>query len=156
MIRGAILAAGLLAVGATAASAETVFSGMIRITAATAQCQGSHVGDISPSRFHPFFAGQTTQAEGLTFVYPLGGSGYSLSNHIFDATFRAVQSGYLGSSGVVVLPGAHWSQIGAVVRPAITNTTPTVVLRGQIKRPDDDGGGLACVVNFTGVYVKEQ
>ena len=129
---------------------------MIRITAATTQCQGTHVGDISPSRFHPFIAGQTTPAEGLTFIYPLGGSGYTLANHIFDPTFRPVQSGYLGSSGVVVLPSTHWSQIAVAARPAINNTTPTVVLKGQIKRPDDDAGGLACIASFTGVYVKEQ
>ncbi len=155
MIRGAILAAGL-AVGATAASAETVFSGMIRITATTVQCQGTHIGDISPSRFHPFFAGQATHAEGLTFIYPLGGSGYTLASHVFDPTFREVQSGYLGSSGVVVQPQPHRSQIAVAARPVINNTTPTLVLKGQIKRPDDDGGGLACVASFTGVYVKEQ
>jgi hypothetical protein len=160
MFRGAILAAGLLAVGATAASAETVFRGVYKVTAVTAGCTGfPQVGDIQTAQFHPFFAGQGDTSEGMSVAYQFGGDGWTLGNHIWDATFRTAQSGGLGWGGPFIRPQAQWAQVRLVVRsPAtITATTPRAVLIGQIKRPNgNDNGGLNCTVTFEADLVKAQ
>ena len=158
MIRGAILAAGLLAVGATAASAaEITFVGTIKILTATAQCQGTQAGNIDSSHFHPYLAGnaqQTDHSEGITTVYNYGGWGVTIQNHVFDTTPRAATDNGLGWGGTYTNPN---SVVKFTLRsPAtITNATQFVVLQGQITRPNGDPGGLACVTTFEAAYVRD-
>lgn len=135
----------------TTASAETVFAGQIRTTAATAACQFYGVGRIDASQFHPTIAGNAAFSA-ISFLQPLSAVGYKLNNINFDATFRNVITGGVGW-------GDPFSWTGSQVRissqsPAtITATTPSVVLRGQIKKPENDPGGVACIITFTGAYV---
>jgi hypothetical protein len=158
MIRGAILAAGLLAAGATtASSAEITFVGSIKILTATAQCQGPHAGNIDSSHFHPYLAGnaqQTDHSEGITTVYNYGGWGVNLANHVFDTTARVATDSGLGWGGTYTNPS---SIVKLTLRsPAtITNATQFVLLQGQITRPNGDGGGLACVTTFEAAYVRD-
>lgn len=154
MIRGAILAAGLIAVGGNAASAETVFHGSIKITAVSAQCQDVNVGDQATSSFHPNIAGNNTFT-GLSFVHSYSAIGYGLGNVPFDATFRNATSGGVGWGDVYNWTG---SQIRKTFQsPAtITNTTLQVLLRGQIKKHDNDPGGALCIATFIASYVKDQ
>jgi hypothetical protein len=160
MIRAAILAAGLLAVGATAASAETVFQGIYKITAVTAGCIGfPNTGITATAAWHPLFAGQGDQSEGISIYNQFGGNGYTLLNHVWDTTFRIARSGGLGWGGPFFRPTAEWAQVRLTFRsPATTtNTTPRVVLIGQIKRPlGNANGGLNCVATFEADLFKVQ
>jgi hypothetical protein len=81
--------------------------------------------------------------------------GYKLGNVPFDANFRPVVSGGIGW-------GDPFSWTGSVIRktvqvPAtITNTTPQVLIRGELKKPENDAGGALCVETFIGSYVKNE
>ncbi len=130
--------------------------GTIKVTAKTAQCQNQNVGDIAASRFHPLIAGQGDQSEGFSFVYNLGGVGYNLQNHVLDTTFRTVVTGGLGWGGVYTQQTSHFAKIQVLAHATVTASTQLLVLKGKIQRPDDDPGGLACVIDFTATYVKEQ
>ena len=161
MIREAILAAGLLAVGATAASAETVFRGVFTVKAVTAGCIGyPNVGDTGTAQFHPFFAAQSDKSEGLSVYWQFGGDGWALQNHIWDATFRvAGRSGGLGWGGPFIRSTTEAAQVRLTLRsPAtINSTTPRAVLIGQIKRPHgNDNGGLNCTMTFEADLLKSQ
>jgi hypothetical protein len=156
MVKGLILAA-LLSAGATTASAEVVFVGTIKITAVTAQCQNVHVNDTNPSTFHPKIAGNSPFS-GLSWVGTYSARGHALNNAAFDATFRTVKTGGVGWGDAFIAPQATWAQIRVTsYSPAlgsINASTPTVTLRGQIKRLFDDPGGSACIATFVGTYVE--
>lgn len=66
MIRRALLAATLLACGATTAAAEIVFVGTIKIVARTAQCQNVRLNDYARSTFHPAAVGGNSNFAGLS------------------------------------------------------------------------------------------
>jgi hypothetical protein len=152
MIRRLILAAAAVAMTVvTSASAETVFAGIIRTTAATAPCQFYDVGRIDASQFHPNIAGNANFSA-ISFLQPLSAVGYKLNGLAFDATFRNVITGGIGW-------GDPFNWTGSQVKiffqsPAtITATTPQLLLRGQIKKPENDPGGIACIITFSGSYV---
>ncbi len=157
MVKGIILAA-LLSAGATTASAEVVFIGTIKITAVTAQCQNVHVNDVNPSTFHPKIVGNGNFS-GLSWVGTYSARGHVLDNVAFDATFRTVKTGGVGWGDPYTAAQATWAQIAVTsYSPAlgsINTSTPTLILRGQIKRLFNDPGGLACVATFIGTYVKD-
>lgn len=159
MVRKIVLAA-LLSAAATTASAEVVFIGTIISTAVTPQCQSIGVGDRSPSVYHPKLpvVGQENFS-GLSWIRGHYALGYRLAGLNFDATFRVVESGGVGWGDTYFRPAAQRAQIRITssVPPTanITTATPSVTITGQIKRLNTDPGGLACVVTFRGVYVKD-
>lgn len=158
MIRGAILAAALTAAGTTAASAEVVFIGTIKITAVTAQCQNVHANDVNPSTFHPKIVGNGNFS-GLSWVGTYSARGHSLDGRAFDATFRTVITGGVGWGDTFTTTAAQRAQIAVTsYSPALASinaSTQTLTIRGQIKRLFNDPGGLACVATFIGNYVKD-
>lgn len=159
MIRKSFLAAmafGLCGIGA--AQAETTFIGAAKITAVTTQCKNIQAGWKFTAQFHPYLATQSDKSEGFSLQGGmLGGDGITLRNHVLDTTFRAADAGGLGWGGVYNFDTAHAPQIAIVgTRPAITTTTSTVVLTWQVKRPNSDPGGLACIATYKGAFIKDQ
>lgn len=159
MIRGALLAAALLAGATNSASAEIVFVGTIKITAQTAQCARNRVNEFANSAFHPAAVGGNDNFAGLSWVWTHYSRGHGLVGRNFDATFRTVQTGGVGWGDPYIVNAARQSQIRIMSSVpavgAITTATPTVQLNGQIRRFDDDAGGLACVYTFIANYVKD-
>ena len=163
MIRGLLIAAALLATAPTSASAEVVFVGTIIHTAVTPQCQFRDVGERYPSVYHPRTpsAGPNPNANfsGLSWIRGHYADGHLLNSLAFDATFRTVETGGVGWGDTYLRPPAERAQIKLIssVPPTaqITTATQMVTITGQIKRPFRDPGGLACVVTFRGVYVKD-
>ena len=157
MVRGIILAA-LLSAGVTTASAEVVFIGTIKITAVTPQCQNVNVNDHDQSTFHPKITGNASFS-GLSWVGSHGARGHGLDNLAFDATFRTVITGGFGWGDTFTVPPAERAQIKVTSYTpgigSINASTPTLILRGQIKRLFNDPGGLACIATFLGTYVKD-
>lgn len=153
-----MLATALLAATPTIAAAEVVFVGTIINTAVTRQCQFSHAGDRFPSVYHPKVAGNENFS-GLSWIRGHYAVGHSLAGRAFDANFRGVETGGVGWGDAYFKPAAQRAQIRITssVPPigSINNNTPTVILKGQIKRLNNDPGGLDCVVTFTGTYVKD-
>lgn len=158
MLRRTILSAMLLAAGANSAGAEIVFSGKIKFTAVTSQCRNVRVKDFADSSFHPI-VGSNSRVAGLSWVWPGNSRGHGLYGVNFDATFRAVKTGGVGWGDPYLRPTTAESQIRIVsyapAITAITATTEIVTIRGQIRRPFDDPGGLACIATFIGVYMKD-
>lgn len=158
MIRGAILGAVLIAGGTTTASAEIVFVGTIKITAQTAQCQRNRVNDVANSTFHPLVAGNQSFA-GLSWVWTHYSKGHGLAGRNFDTVFRVVQTGGVGWGDPYIVNATRQAQIRIIssvpAAGAITAATPAVQMTGQIRRFDDDPGGLACVFTFIANYVKD-
>jgi hypothetical protein len=159
MIRRALLAVALLAGSATAASSEIVFVGTIKITAQTAQCQRNRVNEYANSAFHPAAVGGNDNFAGLSWVWTHYSRGHGLPGRNFDATFRVVQTGGVGWGDPYIVDAARQSQIRIISSvpavSAITAATPALQMTGQIRRFDDDPGGLACVFNFIANYVKD-
>ena len=155
-IRRVFTSFALLAIGIVPAAAETVFVGVVKIASVTSQCQNFRTG-VATSRFHPFFTGQTDSSEGFSLVWQFGGDSYILRSRALDGTFRSAESGGLGWGGIFTFPSNQWAQIALTsARPTINATTTSVTLKGQIKRPAGDPGGLACVATFVGTYLKQQ
>lgn len=159
MKTGVVLAAAILSASATGASAEIVFIGTIKFTAQTPQCVGNRVNQYANSVFHPAAVGGNANFAGLSWVWSYYSRGHELSGRNFDATFRAVKTGGTGWGGPYFVPATREAQIRiATSVPAvasITAATQTVTMTGQIKRFDDNAGGLACIFNFTATYVKD-
>ena len=153
------LAAALGAVamlGVTGASAETVFSGIIRVTAATPQCEffNEEGGRTFTSRFHPRIAGNA-DFTGLSFIQPLYAIGYSLEGASFTNAFQVVRSGGVGWGETYTYTPGSAIKITSMTPPTLTASTPQVLLRGQVRRPEDDPGGNLCIITFIGSYVLE-
>jgi len=85
--------------------------------------------------------------------------GHGLAGIAFDATFRTVITGGVGWGDTYTVPPAERAQIRVTsYTPPLANinaSTPTLILRGQIKRLFNDPGGLACIATFIGTYVKD-
>lgn len=159
MVRSALLAVALLAGSITAASAEIVFVGTIKITAKTAQCQHDRVNDVANSTFHPASVGGNRNFAGLSWVWTHYARGHGLVGRNFDTTFRVVQTGGVGWGDPYIVDATRQSQIRIISSVpavgAITAATPAVQMTGQIRRFGDDPGGLACVFTFIANYVKD-
>lgn len=164
MIRGALLAAAIFACSGTAALAETVFVGAITFTAVTSQCTTVRANDRAASVFHPNIVGNQGTA-GLSWVWDFYSRGHAIHSSgaprvNFDGTFRSVQTGGTGWGDAYIWPSTKWAQIRVTsYTPALANinsSTPFVTIIGQIKRPNNDGGGLACVATFNATYVKDR
>lgn len=163
MIRGTLLAAALLAGATSATLAETVFVGAITITAVTPQCTTVRVNDRAASVFHPNIVGNQSTA-GLSWVWDFYSRGHAIHSSgtprvNFDGTFRSVQTGGTGWGDAYIWPSTKWAQIRVTsYTPAlasINSSTPSVTIVGQIRRPNNDSGGLACVATFRASYVKD-
>lgn len=164
MIRQTLLAAAIFACSGTAALAETVFVGAITITAVTSQCTTVRANDRAASVFHPNIVGNQSTA-GLSWVWDFYSRGHALHSSgtprlNFDGVFRSVQTGGTGWGDAYIWPSTKWAQIRVTsYTPALANinsSTPFVTIIGQIKRPNNDGGGLACVATFHASYVKDR
>ena len=88
----------------------------------------------------------------ISFLQPLSAVGYKLNGDSFDEFFRHVISGGVGWGDPYTWNGSK-VRITHQVPETITSTTPGVFLRGQIMKPEDDPGGMACIITFTGSYV---
>lgn len=159
MIKRALLAVALLAGSAGVASAEIVFVGTIKITAQTAQCGRQRVNDNAVSVFHPAAVGGNQNFAGLSWLWQHYSKGHALGGRNFDATFRTVTTGGTGWGDAYIVGATRQAQIRIMTSVpavgAITATTPAVQMTGQIRRFDDDPGGLACVFTFIANYVKD-
>ena len=164
MIRGALLAAAIFACSGTAALAETVFVGAITFTAVTSQCTTVRVNERAASVFHPNIAGNQRTA-GLSWVWDFYSRGHAIHTGAtvprvnFEGNFRSVQTGGTGWGDAYIWPSTKWAQIKVTsYTPALANinpSTPFVTIIGEIKRPNNDGGGVACVASFRASYVKD-
>lgn len=164
MIRQTLLATAILACSGAVALAETVFVGAITITAVTPQCTTVHVNDRAASVFHPNIAGNQTTA-GLSWVWDFYSRGHAIHSNAttrvnFDGTFRSVETGGTGWGDSYIWPSIKWAQIKvtsyAPALASINSSTPFVNISGQIRRPNNDGGGLACIATFQASYVKDR
>ncbi len=133
------------------ARAETVFRGTSIVTAVTPACQGTTVNRQEQTTFHPLVAGND-DFTGLNFYGTHSAYGYELAGP-FTAAFQVVEGGGVGWSPY------DWSgsqiRIIAQTPPAIVASTRFVTLRGQIKKPRNDAGGLACIVTFEASYTRQ-
>jgi len=162
MIRRTLLAAAILACSGTAALAETVFVGAITFTSVTSQCTTVRVNDRSASVFHPNIVGNQSTA-GLSWVWDFYSRGHAIHSGAirqnFDGTFRSVQTGGTGWGDAYIWPSTKWAQIRVTsytpAMASINSSTPSVTIIGQIRRPNNDSGGLACVATFRASYVKD-
>lgn len=164
MIRRTLLAAAILACSGTAALAETVFVGAITFTSVTSQCTTVRVNDRAASVFHPNIVGNQSTA-GLSWVWDFYSRGHAIHSTLparqnFDGTFRSVQTGGTGWGDAYIWPSSKWAQIRVTsYTPAlasINSSTPFVTIIGQIRRPNNDSGGFACVATFHASYVKDR
>ncbi|MCO5163251.1 MAG: hypothetical protein M9939_19125 [Mesorhizobium sp.] len=164
MIKRTLLAVALAAGSTTAASAETVFVGAIVFTAVTPACTTVRAKDRAASVFHPNIDGNQSTA-GLSWVWDFYSRGHAIHSTLparqnFDGTFRSVQTGGTGWGDAYIWPSTKWAQIRVIsYSPALANinsTTPFVTITGQIRRPNNDSGGFACVATFHGTYVKDR
>lgn len=164
MIRRALLAVALAAGSTTVALAETVFVGAIVFTSVTPQCTTVRVNDRAASVFHPNIAGNQSTA-GLSWVWDFYSRGHAIHSNTtvrqnFDGTFRSVQTGGTGWGDAYIWPSTKWAQIRVTsYTPTLANinsSTPVVTIIGQIRRPNNDGGGFACVATFQASYVKDR
>lgn len=151
MIKGAIVATALVAVGTTSALAEIVFGGAFVVTAVTSQCQDTSVGKSGTSQFHPNVAGNLNFSA-ISFVHQFYATGYKLPSLPFDSTFRNVQSGGVGWGDPFTWTGSQVRLLTTL--PSITTATRFVSLKGQIKKFERDSGGATCVVTFDASYIR--
>ena len=94
MMKRAMFACVLLVVGVPSAIAETTFSGVLQITDETPQCQNSRKGRIWPARFHPTFAGQDDNSEGITINFDFGAAGYRMESGKFPSAAGIFKAGH--------------------------------------------------------------
>ncbi len=152
MSKRILVAAAIFALGAAdTASAEAVYTGVIRTIATTPECQYYSVGRLDNSQFHPSIAGNAAFSA-ISFLQPYSAVGYQLSNNDFDQFFRPVVSGGVGWGNPFSWTGSKVRIINQVP-DTITASTPGVFLKGQIMKPEDDPGGQACIITFTASYV---
>jgi hypothetical protein len=165
MIRRALLAVALLAGSATTTFAETVFVGAITFTAVTPQCTTVRANDKAASVFHPNIVGNFSFA-GLSVVWDFYSRGHILetppntARRNFGPVFQAVKTGGTGWGDPYIWEPSRWAQIRVTsyvpALASINSTTRFVTITGQIRRPNSDGGGLACVADFEATYVKDR
>jgi hypothetical protein len=144
------LAAGV----AGSASAETLFEGAMKITAATGCTMGPSVGWSSFSSFHPnaVTGGTNNNFTALNFVFPTGGLSWSLAAGAFNATFKQTTCGGIGWN-VYSCAKPSFIKVTSQVPASLTTTTPTMSLFGQIKNFNGQVGQENCVATFVMVGI---
>jgi hypothetical protein len=151
MFRGAAVFVTGLMLLVSSASAETLFHGTLRVTKATSQCQFFSVGREFNSTFHPKMTGNANFSA-ISFIEKYYAVGYSLAGKVFTKTFQPVVSGGVGWGDPFSWTGSQVLVSFQSPAPVAANT-PQLLLRGQVKKPENDPGGVACVIDFAASYV---
>lgn len=143
----------LLATSALPASAEILFRGVIKWTAANAACAGGpNAGNEENARYHPAIAPGNSNFSALNRIWSYGATSYTLDTGSFTNAFQKVRNDSIGWSNYT--PDKP-SFVKMTQSPAtITATTENVTLVGQIKNPWGDNGFENCIVDFRMVGIK--
>ena len=154
MSKFALLASSMLLALATPASAEILFRGVIRITAAQNCPNGPNVGNLDHASYHPRGLGNENFAA-LTQIWTFGANSYRLADgKNFTASFQQVISKGIGWADYTPSKPSFVLVSSQVPKPLTLGTT-SITLKGRIKNPRGNDGAETCIVDFEMVGVKE-
>ena len=154
MLKAILFAAGLTALLAGQASAETRFRGSLVFTDVK-NCPGgsAEVGWDFRSEFHPRVRGNG-DFTALSLVHQFGAIGNRINGKNFTSTYQTVTKGGVGW-GDGYVPTKKGSILLLSQQPkSISPSTQSITLTGKFKNIWGDAGAEQCEVPFRGVYVQ--
>ena len=141
----------------TAASAETLFSGVLNVTAVTAACTNeASVNDNSNAQFHPADVAGNSDFAALNQIDRYSARSWKLlAPGSFTDAFQQTSNVSIGWSDYTP-DKPSFLLVSKQTPTTLTTTTQSVTLVGKIKNPYGDAGFEACEETFIFVGFNEQ
>jgi len=141
----------------TAAGAETLFCGVLNVTAVTPACTNEvSINDNSNAQFHPADVAGNSNFSALNQIDRYSAHSLKLlAPGSFTDAFQQTSNVSIGWSDYTP-DKPSFLLVSKQMPSTLTTTTPNVTLVGQIKNPYGDTGFEACVETFIFVGFNQQ